>query len=115
MHTALPGKIISFNPEKCTVDVEPMAKYTLPSGDKMKYPMLSDVPVVFPQSSNGEMGIFIPVKAGDTCLLVFCELGLDGLVFEQLADRIALRFDKRNRHTQFVYASQTKNTAPNRS
>jgi hypothetical protein len=121
MHTALPGKILKYNPDMCTADIEPIAKFTLPSGDKMNYPTLMDVPVVFPQSADGGMGIYIPVKKGDRCLIICCELGLDGLVFEQLtaasasSDSPELRFGLTNAIAiPSLYAPRRrKNTNPN--
>lgn len=77
MHTALPGIIMSFDSEKCIASVKPAGKYTTSEGNRMEYPQLPEVPVVFPYSIAAGAGIVFPVKPGDGCLVVISEVELD--------------------------------------
>lgn len=63
MHTALPGEIKSYDPDKGVATVLPKAKFTKPDGSMMDFPEISGVPVMFPQSKN--VTIAWPIKKGD--------------------------------------------------
>ena len=76
VHTALPGKIVSYNPEKATCTARPIGKYVMSDGEKIDFPDISDAPVCFPYSLSG-VGIAFPVKAGDSCLIIISEIELD--------------------------------------
>lgn len=77
MHTALPGKIEDFDMEKCLAAVTPIMKYKKPNGEKLDYPRIDGVPVVFPQGNDREFITAWPVKKGDKCLLIISEQSLD--------------------------------------
>ena len=77
IHTALPGKIVSFDREKGLATIKPIGKFITSSQKVLEYPELSEVPFVFPYSSQAEVGIFFPVQAGDTCMIVISEVELD--------------------------------------
>lgn len=83
VHTAFPGKIVSFDPAKCLATVQPILKYNKPDGDRLDYPQIYGVPVVFPQSSGQKATIAFPVKAGDYCLCVVSEQALDLWMYGQ--------------------------------
>ncbi len=83
VHTAFPGKIIAFDPAKCLATVQPILKYKKPSGDRLDYPQIYGVPVVFPQGSGQKATIAFPVKAGDYCLCVVSEQALDLWMYGQ--------------------------------
>ncbi len=93
MHTALPGKVTAFDPVTCMASVQPVAKFRKPNGETMDYPTVSGVPVVFPQSGN--VAVAWPVKAGDSCLLIFAETALDYWLYGKETDT-DLRFDLSN-------------------
>ena len=63
MHTALPGEIKIYDPDKGVATVLPKAKFTKPDGSTMDFPQISGVPVMFPQSKN--VTIAWPIKKGD--------------------------------------------------
>ena len=63
IHTALPGEIKSYDPDKGVATVLPKAKFTKPDGSTMDFPEISGVPVMFPQSKN--VTIAWPIKKGD--------------------------------------------------
>lgn len=93
MHTALPGKIVSFDAGTGLASVQPVAKFKKPNGETMDFPEVSGVPVVFPQSAN--VAIAWPIKPGDGCLLVFAESALDYWMYGQETDT-TLKFDLSN-------------------
>ncbi len=76
LHTALPGKVVSYDPETQTADVEPLLRRSLFSGDGDRtaedLPILPAVPVVWPR--GGGYYVHMPLGAGDTVLLVFTEM-----------------------------------------
>lgn len=78
--TALPGIIISFDPDAMTAQVQPGIKAVVmqPSGpaQSVALPVLPDVPVVFP--GGGGCTLTFPVQAGDECLVVFAARCIDG-------------------------------------
>lgn len=75
IHTAVPAEIVSYNADVGMAVVQPKAKFKQPTGESIEYPLISNVPVVFPHSKN--ISIAFPVLAGDECLLVFSETALD--------------------------------------
>lgn len=77
IHTALPGKIVSVNPQKGTAQIKPYGKYVMRDGKKLEYPELTEVPLVFPFSPAAGTGMVFPVKAEDSCLVILSEVELD--------------------------------------
>ncbi len=81
---ALPGIIRSFDPETvtCDVDVAIIARMTKPGTveedyqyESVRYPILVDLPVVFPR--GGGVTLTFPIKEGDECLIVFSSRSID--------------------------------------
>jgi hypothetical protein len=60
LHCALPGNILSFNPETQTAEIRPAVK---------NFPTLPDVPVFMP--------VPFEVNPGDACLVVFADRAFD--------------------------------------
>ena len=77
IHTALPGKIVSFDPEKAVAVVQPKGKFRTEDGTPLDYPAIPDVPVIFPYCQASGVGVTFPVKPGDNCLIVVSEIELD--------------------------------------
>lgn len=75
IHTAIPGKIVSFDVNKACATVEPIGTFITDDGVELDYPFITGVPIVMP-ASNG-CGIFYPIKSGDSCLLIISEVELD--------------------------------------
>ena len=78
VHTALPGRIVSFDPEKQTAEVEICIQSWMKvegGWEKWPAPLLPRVPVLFPRGG----GAFItwPLKKGDYCLVIFQERSID--------------------------------------
>lgn len=77
IHTALPGEILSIDTKRGLAQIKPKAKMRFTGGKILDYPIISDVPLVFPFSANSNASIAFPVKAGDQCLIVFSEQSIE--------------------------------------
>lgn len=79
LRVAMPGIIQSFNPDTVTAVVQPAIRYIERDNDGNKstsdYPLLVDVPVVFPRGSG--CTLTFPVKEGDECLVIFADRCID--------------------------------------
>ena len=64
LHCALPGKVLSFNPDLQTAEIRPTVKK-----GGLDYPILKDVPVFMPAPFE--------VHPGDACLVVFADMDTD--------------------------------------
>jgi hypothetical protein len=78
LHTCLLGKIQSFDGQKMTADVVPLAKRKLADGRMEAMPLISQAPVMFMYAN----GFFIrpPLKPGDLVVVVFAERELDAVL-----------------------------------
>jgi hypothetical protein len=79
--TASPGVIESFDGKVATVKMSVRLKYI--QDGKVKHldpPLITNVPVVLPQSMGAGVYLTIPIKKGDPCLLVFGQRGIDNVV-----------------------------------
>lgn len=83
IHTALPGKIVSFDADKGLATVLPLIKYIKDDGASIDYPQISGVPVLFPQSCNQNVSITFPIKENDGCLIVVAEQSIDTWMYGQ--------------------------------
>lgn len=79
IHVALPAVVQSYNSSKQTVEVQPTIRERTISDEKqiryVQYPLLINVPVLFPQVGNFQFTF--PIKPGDECLVVFSDLSID--------------------------------------
>ncbi len=75
LHTALPGRVESYDASKQTCDVLPMLKKQTPNGQggytTEDLPVLPNVPVAFPR--GGGFFMSFPLAKGDFVMLVFHE------------------------------------------
>lgn len=76
LHTALPAKVVSFDPAKQTVSLAIQIKMQLVDGSGADIPLLLDVPVSFPR--GGGFAVTFPLKAGDEGIAIFSERCIDG-------------------------------------
>ncbi|MDR1687266.1 MAG: hypothetical protein LBS21_01480 [Clostridiales bacterium] len=77
VHTAVPGKIVSFDPEKNEAAVQPTAKFRKPDGTQIDFAQINHVPVMFMQSAKQTATLVYPVRKDDECLILFSEQALD--------------------------------------
>ena len=79
IRVAIPCYITSFNAELQTCEAQPTIKgqITHPNGkiESINFPLLVDVPVIFPAS--GGVTMTFPIKEGDECLIVFSDKCID--------------------------------------
>ncbi len=73
IHTCMPGKIISYNAGRATV--QPTLKFKVPDGRALDMPLIANVPCYFLGVAG--RSITFPVKEGDGCLLLFAERNID--------------------------------------
>lgn len=80
--TALPGVILSFDPDTVTCSVVLCSKSSKPvpyedisKTESMDFPLLVDLPVVFPR--GGGVTLTFPLAEGDECLVVFSDRCID--------------------------------------
>ena len=78
IHTALPGVVVSYDPETQLADVQPTVKRPVwdDEGNRLQgesYPVLPKVPVRWPQC--GGFAFVLPMKAGDFVWIEFSEGG----------------------------------------
>lgn len=79
MWTALPGRVVSFNPAKRTAEVQPTIQARVNNEDGsfawVSMPLLVDCPVVFP--AGGDLLLTFPLAPGDEVLVVFSSRCID--------------------------------------
>jgi len=75
LHTAMPGAIVTYDYTTQKASVQPLLNKVWADGTTTPYPILENVPVVFPRAGGG--GLTFPVVEGDTCLLLFIERSTD--------------------------------------
>lgn len=79
IHCIKIGEIISFDKTEQTASVRVLhtmdGNYSLYIENEIEYPILQKVPVVVLQ--GGGASITFPIKAGDQCLLLFCDYMID--------------------------------------
>jgi len=79
IHVALPARIEAYDAATQTADCKPLIKRALRLSETEELveslPVVPGVPVLFPRA--GDWFLSLPLKKGDTVLLVFCERSLD--------------------------------------
>lgn len=79
IHVSLPCIVQSYDSDTQTVEAQPSIRERViePNGaiTFRDYPLLINVPVVFPRTS--EYQIYMPIRNGDECLVVFSDLAID--------------------------------------
>lgn len=78
LHTAIPGRVVSYDSAKQTAEVEPVVLRAEPREDGGRtltpLPVIPNVPVQWPR--GGGYALHFPLKAGDHVLLVFSEAAI---------------------------------------
>lgn len=78
IHTALPAKVLSYDPDTHLAEVVPTVRTALDNGVELELPPLKQVPVIFP--ATAAFDIEFPVAADDEVLLVFSESDLSAWI-----------------------------------
>lgn len=84
IHTAIPGKIESYDPATKKANVKPLIKKWFADGSFMPLPVIVDVPVIFPGSSDFVLSF--PLKAGDGVLIIFSERSMEYWLSNAMTD-----------------------------
>lgn len=82
IHTALPARVVRYDAEQNKAQVQPVGYYKTKDGRNITFPIIHDVPVVFPMGVGGTAGMTFPVVGGDGCLVVFSESQMDDFLNE---------------------------------
>jgi hypothetical protein len=84
IHTALIGKIETYDAARQLADIKPVAKCALRDSDgalkQEDLPLLVDVPILFPRA--GGFFISLPIQAGDFVQVIFNEGSIDEFLTE---------------------------------
>lgn len=75
VHTALPGNVTEYDATTQLASVQPLIMRRYPDGTAENYPLITNVPVVFPSGGGGMLSF--PIRQGDPVLLLFSEKSLD--------------------------------------
>lgn len=76
MRTAMPARIVSFDPRAQTAVVQPLTRLVKSDGAGVDLPPLGDVPVQFPE--GGGFAFTFPLEDGDEGMLVIADRCIDG-------------------------------------
>ena len=83
-YISLPGRIVEFDASKQTASIQICASFIYATSDKADElgvrTIVYEVPVHTP--SGGGWSITMPIKAGDTCIIFFSQVGYDHWLFE---------------------------------
>lgn len=79
INTAMPAKIVSYDPATVRATVKPSIPKRLSNGETLQAPQIVNVPVCFPMADIGGAvaQVTLPLKAGDGVLLVFSHRSLE--------------------------------------
>lgn len=80
-HTAVPGKVVKYYPEKGMCDIQPVMQFKKPNGEWIDYAELKDVPVWWPQTFLQESTFVYPIKKDDEVLVLIMERPIDYWLF----------------------------------
>lgn len=90
----MPGRILEYFPDTQTatvrISVERVYSTSVSLDNTIARTLLEDVPVHTP--SGGGWSLTFPIKAGDTCLIMFSQFGYDHWMFDN-KDEAGLRID----------------------
>lgn len=75
LHVMLPGEFVSFDASTGKASAKVLIKRKFEDGTTVELPLLKDIPVQMPRTESAI--IYIPIKAGDKCMLLFSERSLD--------------------------------------
>jgi hypothetical protein len=75
LRVAMPGRVVSFDPDKQTVTVQPKIQQLLADGSGEDLPPLSDVPAYCMR--GGKFVVTMPITEGDDCLVIFGDRAID--------------------------------------
>lgn len=84
IHTAIPGKIESYDPSTKKAKVKPLIKRWFYDGSLLSLPVIVDVPVIFPGTKD--FILHFPLKSGDGVLILFSERSMEYFLSNNMTD-----------------------------
>ncbi|MFX0205160.1 MAG: Gp138 family membrane-puncturing spike protein [Candidatus Hodarchaeota archaeon] len=84
IHTALPGKFEKYEHAKKKAEVKPLIKKVFVNDEVLELPVITNVPVIFPGTSDAL--ITYPIAKGDGCLIIFSERSLERYLSSAMVD-----------------------------
>ncbi|MBC3540665.1 Gp138 family membrane-puncturing spike protein [Rufibacter sediminis] len=75
VRVAMPAAIVEYDFKTQKASVKPLINRRYADGRISEFPVINNVPVVFPRS--GGASLTFPVVSGDTVLLLFCDRSID--------------------------------------
>ena len=76
LNTAMPGRLVSYDPATNRATVRPALPKRLASGEELAAPAVMEVPVAW--TAGGGASLTFPLKPGDGVLLLFAQRSLEG-------------------------------------
>jgi hypothetical protein len=76
LRTAMPGRVVGFDPNKQTATVQPLIRLVRSDGQGVNLPVLADVPVCFPE--GGGFAFTFPIEEGDEGVVIIADRCIDG-------------------------------------
>lgn len=75
VHVSMPGTIVTYDAAKQKASVQPSLQKKYATGKLITLPVITNVPVIMPRA--GKAFVSLPLKAGDSVLLIFAERSID--------------------------------------
>lgn len=75
LHVMLPGEFVSYDPLTGKASVKALIKRKFEDDKLVELPLMANVPVMLPRTALAT--IYIPIAAGDKCMIIFAERSLD--------------------------------------
>lgn len=94
VHTAIPGKIESYDENTRLAKVLPLVKMKNSKSVDIPLPVIDNVPVIFPASSA--FSLVWALRSGDGCLILFTEAGIGNFLNSGGTSQVAA--DDQSRH-----------------
>jgi hypothetical protein len=83
VNTAIPGVIEAWNATTCLATVRPAIRLKVQRDNQTQYmdlPAVENVPACLPHSAAAGLFVTVPVRVGDSCLLIFAQRAIDNFV-----------------------------------
>lgn len=78
MHVCLPAKIVSYDSDTQFASVQPSLFKKYEGSDvPIKWPVIPNIPLIFPRAVAGQSYLHMPITVGDDVTLIVCERSLD--------------------------------------
>lgn len=75
LRVAMPGTIENYDFKSCKASIKIDMQELYRNDTSVDYPVICNVPIIFPRCGGAE--ISMPVKRGDTCLVIFMDRDID--------------------------------------